>query len=82
MRRVDPAHGEPLEDPPGALRRFLDHRRERILQVEAALARDPGATPESLVMSVYGADLPPALERAALQSLAALLEHVRADSPR
>lgn len=74
---IYPAHGAPLEDPPQTLRRFADHRLQRIRQVEAAVEADPHATPESLVKAVYGPDLPPPVERAALESLGALLEHVR-----
>jgi hydroxyacylglutathione hydrolase len=73
-----PAHGPPLQDVPAAVERFRRHRRERIARVTAALERRPGATPEELLAPVYGADLDPTLRAAALGSLRAILEHVRA----
>ncbi len=74
---VYPAHGPPLEEVPAALDRFEGHRRERILEVEEALRRDPDASARTLLTMIYGPDLPPRLEAAALQSLQALLDHVR-----
>jgi hydroxyacylglutathione hydrolase len=74
---IYPAHGPPLDAPGQALDRFESHRRARILEVEAAVGEDPAVTPESLVAVVYGPDLPPDLRRAAVESLAALLEHVQ-----
>ena len=74
---IYPAHGPPLEDPAAALDRFESHRRARIRQVEDALAERPDATASDLLAMVYGDALPAGMERAALRSLGALLEHVR-----
>lgn len=79
---VYPAHGPPIADVPDALDRYERHRRERILQVEKALAARPEATTEELVLSVYGSALPPGAREAAGLSLDALVEHVRAGGSR
>ena len=76
---IYPAHGPPLTDPSDALDRFAAHRRERIRQVEAALAERPGAGAEELLQLVYGAALPAAARRAALMSMEALRAHVESD---
>jgi glyoxylase-like metal-dependent hydrolase (beta-lactamase superfamily II) len=73
-----PAHGPTLVDGPAALDRFEAHRRARIRQVEEALARRPDAGARDLLRPVYGDTLPAGMEGAALKSLEALLEHVRA----
>lgn len=76
VRVIYPAHGAPLTDPGDALDRFAAHRRERIRQVEAALAERPGADAEQLLELVYGAALPSGARRAALLSMEALKAHV------
>jgi glyoxylase-like metal-dependent hydrolase (beta-lactamase superfamily II) len=73
---IYPAHGPPLTEPAEALDRYTAHRRERIRQVEAALAERPGAGPDELLDLVYGAALPAAARRAALMSMEALKAHV------
>jgi len=77
-----PAHGPPIEDVPAALERYERHRRERIQQVEVALAEHPEATAEDLVRVVYGIELPSAVRQAATLSLQALLDHVRSTASR
>lgn len=79
---VYPAHGPPIEDVPAALDRYERHRRERIRQVEEALAASPDAMATQLVDVVYGAELPSAVRQAATLSLQALLDHVRAAADR
>jgi glyoxylase-like metal-dependent hydrolase (beta-lactamase superfamily II) len=74
---IYPAHGPPLEDAAAALDRFEAHRLFRIRQVEEALATRPGAGAPDLLEAIYGDALPRGMERAALKSLEALLEHVR-----
>jgi hydroxyacylglutathione hydrolase len=71
-----PAHGPPVRDVPGAIRRYQAHRRARIRQVEDAMRRWPGTSARGLLEEVYGADLPSAAVEAALRSLEALLEYV------
>lgn len=83
VRRLDPdilfpTHGPPLADPGSALDRFEDHRRSRVAQVEEALGRHPAADPEELVDRIYGDRIPRGMRRAALESVRALLDHVRA----
>jgi glyoxylase-like metal-dependent hydrolase (beta-lactamase superfamily II) len=82
LRVIYPTHGPPLEDPVEALARFGDHRRERIRQVRDAMAAHSGADPDELLDVVYGARVPEPLRPAALQSLGALVEYVRAEYPR
>lgn len=74
---IHPAHGPDLEEPEAALDRFEAHRRERIRQVREALAEAPRLDEADLLARVYGAGLPPGLEGAALESLRALVAHVR-----
>ena len=73
---IYPAHGPPVDDPSEALERFAAHRRERIRQVEAALAERPGASADELLGQVYGLALPASARRPALMSMEALKAHV------
>jgi glyoxylase-like metal-dependent hydrolase (beta-lactamase superfamily II) len=75
---IYPAHGPPIEDPAGALDRYERHRRERIRQVDEALAGHPDASPEELLDLVYGLTVPASMRGAALRSLEALIDHVEA----
>ena len=77
---IHPTHGPALDDPDDALDRFEAHRRQRIDQVRTALADHPDATRRELLEAVYGFALPPAVERPALMSLDALVDHVRRTS--
>lgn len=72
-----PAHGPPLPDPAAAVRRYREHREQRIRQVKAVLSRSPDASAEALVEQIYGAELHPALRRAAAASLRAVMEYLR-----
>ncbi|MBW3535349.1 MAG: MBL fold metallo-hydrolase [Gemmatimonadetes bacterium] len=74
---IHPAHGPDLDDPAAALERFESHRRVRVRQVRDALAEAPGADEAELLARVYGDAIPPGLRGAALESLRALVEHVR-----
>lgn len=76
LRRIYPGHGDPMDDVPELLARFEAHRRARIEQVEAVLREHPAATRREILARVYGAAVPPALERAALASVDALLDHL------
>jgi len=73
---IYPAHGPPLPDPREALDRYAAHRRERIRQVEDALAQRPDAAVEELLEMVHGVALPAFARRAALMSMEALKAHV------
>jgi glyoxylase-like metal-dependent hydrolase (beta-lactamase superfamily II) len=73
---IYPAHGPALEDPADAVARFESHRRDRIRQMEEALAERPDATEIDLLSVVYGAGVPESMLEAALRSVRALMEHV------
>lgn len=74
---IYPAHGDPVTDAEAALERYETHRRLRIQQVEDVLRATPGASLDDLMRSVYGEELPAAVEAAARSSLDALMLHVR-----
>ncbi|RMH19880.1 MAG: MBL fold metallo-hydrolase [Gemmatimonadetes bacterium] len=75
-----PAHGPPLEDAAAAIDRYEAHRRERIAQVERALADVPSADVDELVRRVYGKRVPPGLEAAARASVRAILDFLGRDA--
>jgi glyoxylase-like metal-dependent hydrolase (beta-lactamase superfamily II) len=82
VRRVAPAviyptHGPAIEDVAATLDRYEAHRRERIRQVEEALAAHPDADVDELFVAVYGRATPPGTGEAARMSLRALVEYVR-----
>ena len=79
---VHPAHGPDLADPAAAIDRFEAHRRARIRQVEEALAAVPDASEDELLERVYGPGLAAGLRGAALESLRALVDHVRGERDR
>ena len=71
-----PAHGPPIPDPAAALARYAAHRQVRIAQVRDALREGGPARPAALVRRVYGAELDPALARAAEGSVGAILGYL------
>ena len=71
---IYPAHGPDILDVPEALDRFEGHRRLRIKQVEEALRSSPDATPEMLVSTLYGPELPSRMVDAAVESVVAVLD--------
>ena len=75
-RVIYPAHGPPIEDVPGTLAAYREHRLARIEQAEQAQRDHPGATPAQLVTTIYGDDLPPRLRDAAEASIAAMLDYL------
>ena len=74
---LHPAHGPPITDAAEAVARYREHRLARIEQVNEALEREPGASPERLVETVYGMELHPELRDAAAGSVRAILEYLR-----
>ncbi len=70
-----PGHGPKLDDPVGALDYYIDHRRQRLAQVEAALAA--GATTAREVVERVYADVDKALWPAAEWSVRAQLDYLR-----
>lgn len=75
-RVIYPAHGPPLEDVPGALAAYREHRLARIGQTELAGREHPDATPAQLVTTIHGDELPPRLRAAAEASIAAMLDYL------
>jgi glyoxylase-like metal-dependent hydrolase (beta-lactamase superfamily II) len=71
-----PAHGAPLGEPAGAIRRYRRHRLDRIEQVRAALATVPAGDVERLIDEVYGRSLDPRLRHAAAGSLEAVIRYL------
>lgn len=70
------AHGPPIDDVPGALAAYREHRLARIEQAEQAQRDHPAATPAQLVTTIYGDELPPLLRDAAEASIAAMLDYL------
>ena len=70
-----PGHGPARPDVSLVARHYLDHRRERLAQVEAALAAG-AETPDQVVDIVYP-DIDPAVRFAAIFSAMAQLDYLR-----
>nr|WP_235206320.1 MBL fold metallo-hydrolase [Actinomadura madurae] len=70
-----PGHGPKLDDPIAALDHYIDHRRERLAQVEAAVAAG-ARTAREVVERVY-ADVDRSLWPAAEWSVQAQLDYLR-----
>lgn len=67
-----PAHGFPIPDGPALLRRYIEHREERLEQVRAALSAERVLSLAEVVQTVYSETpsfLHPVAERSALASL-------------
>lgn len=74
-RTLLPGHGPLLDDPLGALDFYIEHRRERLAQVEDALAAGD-RTPGEIVQRAYG-DVDETLRPAAESSVRAQLDYLR-----
>jgi glyoxylase-like metal-dependent hydrolase (beta-lactamase superfamily II) len=72
--RLLPGHGPVIEDPTDVLTFYINHRRDRLDQVRAALAAGH-TTPEAVVAHVY-ADVDPTLWPAAQRSVQAQLDYL------
>lgn len=70
-RRFLPGHGDPVDDPANRVRDLIRHRRLRESQIIEALATGP-ARAKDLTLRIY-ADIPPALQAAALRNVLAHL---------
>ena len=75
VRRVLPGHGPVVEDPRAVLEGYRAHRHERLDQVRAALGGG-ARTAEEVLAAVYPDAVGTPLERAALQSVQAQLDHL------
>lgn len=71
-----PAHGPVIRDPHGTIERYRAHRRQRLEELQAALARSPESQPAALVEEIYGAELDPRLKLAAEGSVRAMLQYL------
>jgi glyoxylase-like metal-dependent hydrolase (beta-lactamase superfamily II) len=69
-----PGHGPVLEDPAGVVRYYLDHRLERLIEVQAAV--DAGARTAAEVVERVYADVPRTVWPAAERSVRAALVHL------
>ena len=69
-----PGHGPKLDDPIGALDHYINHRRERLAQVEAAV--EAGARTAKEVVAVVYADVDKSLWPAAESSVQAQLDYL------
>lgn len=67
VRHIYPAHGPVIEDGPGKIQEFLDHRMLRERQILEVLGGGPRAIPE--IVAVIYADVIPALHRMAGMSV-------------
>jgi glyoxylase-like metal-dependent hydrolase (beta-lactamase superfamily II) len=76
VERLLPGHGPVIEDPTAVLSFYLEHRKERLAQVRAALAAGY-TTPQAIVEHVY-ADVDHSLWPAATRSVHAQLDYLNA----
>jgi glyoxylase-like metal-dependent hydrolase (beta-lactamase superfamily II) len=74
-----PGHGPALNDVAAVATAYLEHRRERLDQVRAAVAA--GADSASAIVDVVYPDIDPAIRFAAEASAGAQLEYLRRESP-
>ncbi|OLT27905.1 MBL fold metallo-hydrolase [Actinomadura sp. CNU-125] len=74
-----PGHGPKLDDPLAALDHYIDHRRERLAQVEAAVAGGAGTARE--VVEIVYADVDEALWPAAEWSVQSQLDYLNERRP-
>jgi glyoxylase-like metal-dependent hydrolase (beta-lactamase superfamily II) len=70
-----PGHGEPIDDPARRAREILEHHRERLELVVAALNSRP-QTAYDVSSALFPGSLPPPLRRMALAETLAHLEHL------
>jgi glyoxylase-like metal-dependent hydrolase (beta-lactamase superfamily II) len=75
VTQILPGHGPSVPDPAGVVRYYLEHRQERLEQVQAAIAAGAG-DPDAVLEIVY-TDVPPALWPAARLSVLAQLAYLR-----
>ena len=71
-----PGHGDPIADPLGRAAELIEHHRERLDALAAALAAEP-RTAYELSFSLFDPDLPPAGRRFAVTETASHLERLR-----
>lgn len=77
-RIIYPAHGEPFEEPERAIDQYVQHRRDRVQQVEQALRARP-ATADQLIDEIYGTALDERLRVYAREAIEAYLAFLKAE---
>jgi glyoxylase-like metal-dependent hydrolase (beta-lactamase superfamily II) len=78
VRRIYPAHGPVIEDGPGRIAEYIEHRLLRERQILEALGDGPATIP-ALVSRIY-ADVSPSLHRAAAMSVESHLKKLGRES--
>jgi glyoxylase-like metal-dependent hydrolase (beta-lactamase superfamily II) len=73
---IYPAHGAPPKKPLETLRKFRNHRMDRLRQLRAVTLEHPGAGLDELVKVIYGGDVPSRLAKAAYSSIEVMLHHL------
>jgi glyoxylase-like metal-dependent hydrolase (beta-lactamase superfamily II) len=77
VRRIYPAHGPVIEDAPGKIQEYIDHRMERERQILDALGNGLRTIPE-MVKVIY-ADVPEKLHAMAGKSVHSHLKKLKKD---
>ncbi len=77
VKRIYPAHGPVIEDGPGKIQEFIDHRMLRERQILETLGGGPRAIPE--IVKVIYADVNTALHRMAAMSVHSHLRKLKQD---
>lgn len=79
IKKILPGHGPVITEPTEVLRKYLAHRNDRLSQVKDALAA--GAQNAEDVLAAVYTGLTPELRFAALMSIEAQLDYIRARRP-
>jgi len=77
VRRIYPAHGPVIEDGPGKIQEYIDHRLLRERQILETLGSGPRTIPE--IVKVIYADVSTALHRMAAMSVHSHLRKLRSE---
>jgi glyoxylase-like metal-dependent hydrolase (beta-lactamase superfamily II) len=77
-KRIYPGHGPIVEDAPGKLTEYLEHRRQRLQQVKEVLAARGPTSTDDLVRAIY-TDVPANLLAMAARNVRANLDKLTAD---
>jgi len=78
VRHIYPAHGPVIEDGPGKIQEFIDHRMLRERQILEVLGGGPRTVPE--IVKVIYADVMPALHRMAGMSVHSHLRKLKTEA--
>ncbi len=78
VRRIYPAHGPVIEDGPGKIQEFIEHRLLRERQILETLGGGPRTIPE--IVKVIYADVDSRLHRVAAMSVHSHLRKLKSES--